>query len=354
LNSLVSNAKIGGVDVDPNAIVRVPVADLQAVAVRALTRHGARVDEAAVQARHLIEGDMRHMPSHGVRRLGTLIRRMQVGLVNIAAHSTLNWERPAVVAVDGDNGFGPVVAYRALDALIERSAQTGVALAAIQHAHHLGMLSPYTERTAAQGAIGVVLTTSEALVHPWGGRGALVGTNPLSIGVPSSAGPVVLDMSTAAATAGAIIDHAARGARLPVGWAVDAEGRPTLDADEAIAGAISPFGGAKGFALGLTLEALVGLTTHAAYGVDVAGTLDHHRPVSKGDLLIVISLEALGADPNDLGLAGYLDIIRDSGIGGERVRIPGDRARAARAESAAIGVPLDPAVWAATIELAGA
>ncbi len=339
---------------DRDASVRVPAAELRALAARALTRHGVRHDEAEVQAAHLVEGDMRRMPSHGVRRLGTLISRIEAGLVNVASHPTLSWERPAIVAVDGDNGFGPVVAYRALDSLIERAATTGVAMAAIRRAHHLGMLSPYAERAAARGAIGVVLTTSEALVHPWGGRGALVGTNPISIGVPSKAGPVILDMSTAAATAGAIIDHAARGAALPVGWAVDAEGRPTSDAVEARAGAISPFGGAKGFALGLTLEAMIGLATHTAYGADVAGTLDHDRPVSKGDLLIVVSLEALGADPDDPTLAAYLELIRDSGIGGERVRVPGDRSRATRADSAASGVPVDPVVWAATIELAGA
>jgi LDH2 family malate/lactate/ureidoglycolate dehydrogenase len=234
-----------------------------------------------------------------------------------------------------------VVADRVLAALLTRVPDVGVAVAAVRRSSHLGMLSPYVERVAREGAAGIIMTTSEALVHPWGGRGALVGTNPIAIGVPSRDGAVSLDMSTGMVSAGKILDYAARGRSIPEGWAVDADGHPTTDPRAAAAGAISPFGGAKGYALGLALESLVGLLSGTAFGRDVTGTLDTDHPTTKGDLMIVISAGAFGADPRGSALAAYLDEVRASGVERRPVWIPGDRARRNREHGLAEGFDLD-------------
>lgn len=333
--------------------ITVEVGTVRSTVAAALERHGARPDEARVQADHLVEGDLRGHPSHGIRRLATLAGRLDAGLINPASAPTAEWARTAALVVDGDGGFGPVVANQVIEMLLDRVAETGVATAALHNTHHLGMLSPYAEAIAARGAAGMLLTTTEGLVHPWGGRGALVGTNPVCIGVPSASGPVILDMSTAAVSAGAIIDRSERGIPLPEGWAVDADGHPTTDATAARSGAIAPFGGAKGYALGSALEALVGVLTGTSFGPDVGGTLDQTKPVTKGDLIVVFSVGAFGGSPTDPGLAGYLDLLRGSGTGGSPVAVPGDRARDHRARSLRDGVTLDTAVWHTALDLAG-
>ncbi len=168
-----------------------------------------------------------------------------------------------------------------------------------------------------------------------GGRQALIGTNPLCIAVPATPEPVVLDMATSLVSMGKIHDHANRGQPIPGGWALDVEGNPTTDASAAKAGAIAPFGGAKGYALGLVLELLITSLAGSAIGTTVRGTLDSNNVCNKGDLFIVIS------PPKSASVAAaihaYLDEIRASGDpgAGRLVTIPGDRSREARARSLA-------------------
>jgi L-2-hydroxycarboxylate dehydrogenase (NAD+) len=110
--------------------------------------------------------------------------------------------------VDGERGLGPVVAMAALDAIIPRAQEDGIAIAAIRNANHLGALAYYAEHVASLGLTCIALTVSEALVHPWGGRKAMIGTNPIAIGVPAAPHPMVLDMATGLVSMGKI--HAGR------------------------------------------------------------------------------------------------------------------------------------------------
>jgi len=331
-------------------VVRVSAAEEHAVIARALERAGATPGDADLQAAVLVEGDLRGHGSHGIRRLPVLVGRLRAGLVVSGVEPELAWRTDSALAVDGRRVLGPVAADRALTALLDRVGSTGIAVASIREAGHLGMLAPYLERIVAVGCAGIALTVSEALVHPWGGATAMVGTNPIGIGVPTLGEPLVLDMSTSVVSIGRIHEYAARGEPIPEGWAIDAEGRPTTDAAAATQGAVAPFGGAKGYALGLALEALVGVLAGSAFGRDVHGTLDVERPATKGDLFVVLSLDALQATGSLVGLTTYLDAVRGSG-GATPVAIPGDRARAERAARSTAGIPLDAAVWDRALDL---
>src|SRR5699024_10323592 len=142
----------------------------------------------------------------------------------------------------------------ALDTAMKRAKETGVVVVAIGNNNHLGMLASYAEHCAKQGYILIGVSTSEALVHPWGGKHAMLGTNPLTIGVPTDSKPFVLDMATSLVSMGKIHDYAQKNKPLKPGWALDAYGQPTVDAEMAKQGSIAPFGEAKGYALGLAIE----------------------------------------------------------------------------------------------------
>jgi LDH2 family malate/lactate/ureidoglycolate dehydrogenase len=178
----------------------------------------------------------------------------------------------------------------------------------------------------------------------------MVGTNPVGIAVPTLGSPLIVDMSTAEVSAGKILDHAARGEAIPLGWAVDEAGVPTTDALAAARGSLSPFGGAKGYALGLGLEALVGLLAGSAFGQDVHGTLDTDHPPTKGDLMMVFSIDALGSSGGLHPLSGFLEDVRATGVEAPAL-IPGDRARRELARREADGIPLDARVWADAVAL---
>jgi len=329
---------------DAVSTVVVSPEEVRRVIVDALVRHGATPDDAEVQADTLVEGDLRGHASHGIRRLPVLVGRLRAGLATSGLDPELTWRTESALLVDGRRALGPVAAHRALDLILDRAATTGIAMASIHNSGHIGMLAPYLERITAAGSAGVVLTTSEALVHPWGGSIAMVGTNPIGIGIPTLAEPFILDMSTAQVSMGKVLDFAARGEEIPLGWAVDDEGAPTTDAAAGARGALSPFGGPKGYALGLAFEALVGVLAGSQYGRDVHGTLDVEYPPSKGDLFVVFSLDALGSTANLGGLTSYFDAVRASG-GATTVAVPGDRARRERAARMTEGIPLDAALW---------
>lgn len=295
---------------------------------------------ARLQADLLLEAELRGLPSHGLQRLPLILSRLDKGLADGQARGSGTWRRRSFLSVDGERGLGPVVLMHALEAMRPIVCETGIAIAAIRNANHIGMLAYYAEAAAKSGLIGIIMSTSEALVHPFGGTQAMLGTNPVAIGVPSGDQPFVLDLATSIVSMGKINHHAMRGMPIPPGWAVDAEGRPTTDANAARTGAIAPFGGAKGYGLGLAIELLVSALTGSDLAPDIRGTLDDIHAANKGDLLILI--DAAAGDGSVRSLASYLDHLRGSHPSdpASPVAVPGDGARQRRAATERSGIEL--------------
>lgn len=325
-------------------MVLVQADELAAMVRGILTTHGVGDDAARLQTDLLVAAELRGYPSHGVLRLRRIVERIHNGVADPHTTGVHDWRGSALLSVDAKNGLGPVVGAAALDAVQARARSTGLAAAVVRHNNHLGMLSWYVERVARAGQIAIATCTSEALVHPWGGRRALIGTNPLSIAVPAVPEPLVFDMATGLVSMGKIHDFALRGKALPPGWALDVDGEPTTDAKAAMHGSIAPFGDAKGYALGLSLEVLIAALTGTATGTAVRGTLDSDQPSTKGDVFIVFDEPAPEAAT---AMGEYLQAVRDCVPlpGHERVLVPGDRARGRRAETTARGVELADELW---------
>lgn len=333
-------------------IMNVPFENLRSVSVEALLKAGVSVQHSRLQTDLLLEADLRGRASHGVMRLPRIIARIHNDVANPRTTGVHNWRSQAFLEVDGEMGLGPVVAMAALDAAAERVGQNGVTLIAIRNNNHLGMLAWYAEKLAMRGLVLIAFSTSEALVHPWGGRSAMIGTNPIAIGVPTNGSPFVFDMATSLVSMGQIHDHAQRNEPIPAGWAIDAQGNPTTDAAAAKRGAIAPFGGAKGYALGLAIEVIVASLTASAMGAEVRGTLDEDQVCNKGDLFILI--DPLARLQTAEALSSYLDLVRSSGGADSPVMIPGDRALQERARRLQHGLPIPETLWRQLSNLAGA
>ncbi|WP_207471154.1 Ldh family oxidoreductase [Paracoccus fontiphilus] len=325
--------------------------DIEAAALAALVRAGVPADQAALQVELLLEAELRGTASHGMLRLPRVVRRILNGVSDPVAKGLHDWAGQALLHVDGQGGLGPVVAMHALEAAADRVARTGSVTVAIRNCNHLGMLGFYAERMARRGFVLLGFTVSEALVHPWGGRRAMIGTNPVAIGVPAEPQPFVLDLATSLVSMGKIHDHANRGAPIPDGWALDAAGNPTTDAAAARDGALAPFGGAKGYALGLGFELLVTALAGSAIGGDVSGTLDDGTACNKGDVFILFAPQ----DGMAARIGAYLQALRDSAPldGAHPVRIPGDRALQDREARLNGDLPLPDDIWNQIRALAG-
>ncbi|MBR9764878.1 MAG: Ldh family oxidoreductase [Rhodobacteraceae bacterium] len=318
---------------------------LRGIVEKALLLQNVPQAGAELQADLLVEAELRGLPSHGVQRLPRLVARLRAGLADPLASGVVRETRPAVFTVDGGEGLGPVVMMRALERLAALTPVHGLTLAAIRNANHIGMLAYYAEAAAARNLIGIVLTTSEALVHPYGGTEAMLGTNPIAIGIPTGAEPYILDLATSRVSMGKIHHHALTGTPIPEDWAVDAEGRRTTDPEAAKAGAIAPFGGAKGYGLGLAVELLVAALAGSSFAPEVGGTLDATEIANKGDILILIDPAA--GEGSAAGLAAYLDRLRASRPAdpARPVAVPGDGMRARRAQALCEGIELPGALY---------
>ncbi len=313
---------------------------LKALAMRLLTQRGATAEAALLQTELLIEAELRGLPSHGLQRLPRLLLRIERGLANPNTSGTSTWIRRGFMTVDGQGGLGPVVMMTALRDLAQAVPDCGVAVAAIRHANHIGMLSFYAEAAARMGLASIIMSTSEALVHPYGGTQAMLGTNPIAVGIPTSDEPFILDLATSTVSMGKIHHHALRGDPIPQGWAVDQEGIPTTDANAAKSGAIAPFGGAKGYGLGLAVELIVAALAGSAFAPEVRGTLDESHEANKGDVIILIDPTAGRGDSRTL--ATFLQRIRTSlpKDPAQPVAVPGDGARKRRERTEARGIEL--------------
>jgi L-2-hydroxycarboxylate dehydrogenase (NAD+) len=288
---------------------------------------------------------MRGRPSHGLQRLSRILARTERGLVDPRTEGRSRWRSRAVLEVDGERGLGPVVAMVAVDRLCERLRRCGIVIAAIRNSNHLGMLAYYVEAIASQGAIGIAMSSSEALVHPYGGTRALLGTNPIAIAVPTGNRPFVLDLATSVVSMGKIHHFAASGKTLEEGWARDAQGRPTTNAEAAKTGSIAPFGGAKGYGLGLAIELMLAALVDSTLAPDIHGTLDAELPCTKGDLLVAIDTSSSRGVGDRL--LQYLDQIRCSEPADPEtpIRVPGDGAASRASAALRDGFSVDPRLW---------
>src|SRR5438132_2202743 len=315
---------------------------------------GANEEEAFIQADVWTEADLRGIHSHGVQRLPVMVTRIEKGLLKVNVKPERTWTTDSVLNVDGKDGFGTAICELSLRELTPAARKHGVAVLTVRNAAHIGMVGYYAERRALEGLVCLAFTTTEVLVHPFGGAEALVGTNPIAIGIPASPRPFLLDMATSVSAMGKIIAFKHRGEKIPEGWAIDKDGNPTTDPEAALHGSLTPAGGPKGYGLGISIAMLSGLLAGMPAGREVLGTLDTEYRCTVGDLFIVMDPKAFpGGETLAAGVKKYLDELRGSkpGAGFKQVSAPGDPEAKLREERLAKGIPHPEEVWHAAEQL---
>jgi L-2-hydroxycarboxylate dehydrogenase (NAD+) len=318
---------------------------------------GATEEEAFIQADVWTEADLRGIHSHGVQRLPVMVTRIQKGLMNVNVKPERVWSTNSVLNVDGKDGFGTAVCETSLRELTPAVRKHGVGILTVRNAAHIGMVGYYAERRALDGLICLAFTTTEVLVHPFGGAEALIGTNPIAIGIPGTERPFLLDMATSVSAMGKIIAFKHRGEKIPEGWAIDKDGNPTTDPDAALHGSLDPAGGPKGYGLGISIAMLSGLLAGMPCGREVLGTLDTDYRCTVGDLFILIDPQAFPGGPTlAAGVQKYLEELRASkpGKGFKQVSVPGDPESKLRDERLKTGIPHPEEVWHAAEQLRSA
>jgi uncharacterized oxidoreductase len=258
---------------------RVPAADLHRIGKALLVAAGSPPEEAEIVMRHCVDANLAGHDSHGIIQIPTYVDRIQVGHIVPGAPFLIVQESATTTVIDGHWGFGYTVSERAMQLTIDKAARSNVAATTVFRQGHIGRLASYTLMAAQADMIGLITADSgrsTKQVAPFGGREARIGTNPLSIAVPSDLeGPLFVDMATSAVAAGKISLAVSRGEQIPLGWIVDSSGRPTSDPNQLRqGGALLPLGGSEGYkgsGLAVIVEILCGLLTGLGFGMDPTG-----------------------------------------------------------------------------------
>lgn len=320
-----------------------------------LQKLGANEGEASATSEVLAEGDLRGFASHGLLRLPYILRALKRGTIIANAEAKIIKETPATALIDGGHGLGHHVATRAMHLAIEKAKKQGIGAVGVHNTNHFGIAGYYAELAMREGLIGLVTTTTDALVHPWGGVEPLLGTNALAIGFPTEP-PVLLDMAMSIAARGKLVKAMKEGKSVPESWAIDSKGRPTTDPKKGLEGALSPFGGVKGYGLALVLEVLAGPLVGAAAGKEVQGTLEPVEGFStKGDFMIVINPAAFGStDEFKAHVQRFVAQLKESrkAPGIREILVPGEPEFRTREKRLREGIPIADEVWAELEQLA--
>ena len=225
------------------------------------------LNDAVKVSQCLVEANLKGFDSHGIVRLPVYARRLAAGVVNAQPKLEVLSTSGPLIAIDGDNGLGPVIGVFAMEQTIAAAREWGIGLATVKRSNHFGAAGYYVEQAAARQCIGFVTSNAPPGMVPWGGRERFLGTNPFAIGIPiKGAEPLVIDMASSVVARGRIVLAAQQGERIPDHWAIDPRGLPTTDPKEALLGGLMPFGGPKGAAISLVIDILSGVLSGAAYG----------------------------------------------------------------------------------------
>jgi len=326
----------------------------------ALIAGGLPAADAAKVAALMTEADLTGGDGHGVFRLPQYVRRLKAGGFNKRPNITVTRSAPATALVDGDNGMGHLVMSRAAETAIELARETGAAWVGARRSNHSGTGGLYASMPVEHGMIGVYSAVANANhMAVWGGAEHLIGTNPITIAVPSGAGTEVLDMATTSVAYGTVKKYALQGLAMPEGWMISSKtGKPLTDPKRSSEGLLLPIGNYKGSGLAIMLGLLAGVLNGAAFGKEVVDhNADDTTVTNTGHFIIAVDVKRfIGLDTFKSEVDRHFKDLRASKRlpGVDEIRLSGDIRRQCREERVRNGIPIPDALMGELDKLAGA
>ena len=292
----------------------IPFAVLEKFLVDVMVKAGIPEEDAGIVADVLIQADKLGFDSHGVNRLkGIYLDRINEGILNPVTNYKIIRESPSTAVIDGQNGMGHVISYNAMKLAIEKAKKYGMGMVAVRNSSHYGFAGYYPLMAVRENMIGITGTNARPSVAPTFGVENMLGTNPLTFGIPSDEPfPFLLDCATSITQRGKIELYARTGKELPKGWVMDVNGESKTNASEVlediIAGnaALMPLGGVgedtggyKGYGYAAVVEILSAALQQGAFMKMLTGSMDGKKvPYRIGHFFIVIDINAF-TEPED-------------------------------------------------------
>lgn len=310
--------------------------------------------ESEVVTRSMVDANLVGHHSHGVIHLPKYIQEIEASLIQPEADIEVRRESPSMAVLNGNWGFGPVIATRAVELAVQKAKDQDISSVVAFRCNEVGRLGGYALKAAEQRMICVLTVNDHGggpCVAPFGGVEGRLSTNPIACAIPvAGCEPVLLDMSTSVVASGNIRLRKNRHETVPDGWLIDADGNPTNDVDDfygVLPGALLPFGGIaahKGFGLSFVIDILSGALTGAGC------SRDSEARVGNGLFVMAINIASF-ADVSDFNeevkrFIAYIKSAKKS-PGVEEILIPGERGFREKNRQSHEGILIDDNTWTA-------
>lgn len=331
--------------------------DLNSFVENILLKIGYNNELAVLGAKVLLSADLRGVDSHGVARLSGYIRLWENGRVNATPNMKIVYETPSTAVFDGDAALGLVVAPKAMEIAINKAQNVGTGWVSVKNSNHFGIAGYHAMMALDKDMIGIAMTNASPLVAPTHSKERLLGTNPISVAVPTrNQPPFVADMATTTAANGKLEILQRKAKNTPSGWVQDKDGQPTNNAfGVKEGGALLPLGSDpehgshKGYILGSVVDIFSAVLSGANYGPWVPPFVAFLDPPSDpvgegiGHFFGAMRVDAFRPKEDFLNhMDNWIKRFREATpINAENpVLIPGDPERAMEIERMANGIPL--------------
>ena len=321
-------------------------ADLETYVAAIFAAAGVAAPMAADWARVVVWANLRGVDSHGVLRVPRYVDLLKRGLIKPNPAMRVERCSGAIAVLEADHAPGAVAMSRAMAEAIGRAREVHVGWCGARNITHAGAIGYFALQAAEAGFAGIAMCASSPLMAYYGSRVAGVSTNPIAIAVPGrNRRPFLLDMSTSTAAFGKVMSAKDRGAKIPVGWAIDAAGRDTTDPNRVAT--LLPLGGPKGSGLSLMIECLASLAVGNPLITAALTGPGGENPVLNG-IALAVDLAALGDFDR---FTAEVDALHDAiaalprADGFDRILLPGERGDAIKAEREAAGIPVTQGTW---------
>ncbi|MFZ5690989.1 MAG: Ldh family oxidoreductase [Pseudomonadota bacterium] len=314
--------------------VQMTLDEINALALAALVAAGATREQAQPLAAAVAAAEADGIASHGLAYVPTYCEHLRCGKVDGKAVPEVSKPKPALLVADARSGFAHPAIDAGLTQLIPLARDMGIAALAIRNSYNCGVLGYHTERIAAAGLLGLGYTNAPASIAPFGGRKAVVGTNPFAIAAPDGNGgsAISIDQSASVIAKSEVMRKKRAGASIPEGWAFGPDGQPTTDPDVALKGTMAPSGGYKGFGAGLMVELLAAAASGAVLALDASPfSGPAGGPPRTGQFFIAIDVTTSSGGTFGERVTRLVEAIAAQ----EGAHIPGSKRKAARAKAGA-------------------
>ncbi len=250
--------------------------------------------DARLIADTLVQADLWGHQSHGVLRLGWYLDRLRNKVMNPVTQPEFVIDGGAMAVIDGHDGVGHVLAKLAAEEAIKRAKAHGIGAVGVRMSNHFGTCMYYTLMGARAGCVMMLTSNGGPAMAPWGGRKKIVGTNPWSIAAPAGKhAPFVVDMANTGVARGKIYLARNKKQKIPLGWAITADGAPTTDPQAAIDGIILPMAEHKGYAIAAMVDMMSGVLTGSGFLSAVHSPYKTAEKSNCGHFMLAINIEAM-------------------------------------------------------------